>query len=132
MFYFLIFINQKIEKLKDSMHLIDVEDKPKNKHAFFVDNHREAVEFDPAKQFNTHELLLNRKSNRLTLEQLEQLKLPDWIDDTYLKQMMKQRSKKYKELAERTKRLKSLRKLEETYDIKKVILSFVIVVNIST
>ncbi len=67
------------------MHLIDVANAPKNEHRFFVDDQDEGKSFDPVKKFNTHESLINRKSNRLTLEQLENLKVPEWMDDTYLK-----------------------------------------------
>ncbi|CAF0709442.1 unnamed protein product [Brachionus calyciflorus] len=109
---------KKIEKLKNSMHLIDVEDMPLNQHRFFVEDHEQARKFNPVEQFNTHEALLGRKSNRLTKEQLENLNLPDWIDDEYVKEMNKSRSKKYKELADRVKRFESLKKLDQTYDLK--------------
>lgn len=102
------------------MHLIDVEDVPKNQHRFFVDKHEEGRDFSLAKQFNTHESLLGRRSNRLTVNQLEKLKMPDWIDESFLKEMAKKRSKKYKELATRVKRNESLKKLEESYDLKVV------------
>lgn len=102
------------------MHLIDVEDMPKNTHRFFVDEFKEGKEFDPVKQFNTHESLLNRKANRLTVDQLEKLELPDWMDNEFLKEMEKKRSKKYKELIQRVGRSESLRKLEANYDLKTV------------
>lgn len=109
---------KKIEKMQSSLHLIDVKDLPINNHRFYVDNSMDAKEFDPAKQFNTHEALLTRKSNRLTTEQLESIHLPEWIDDEFTKAIAKRREKKYKELASRIKREKSLRKLEETFDLK--------------
>ena len=62
---------KKIEKLKSSMHLIDVENEaPLNQHRFFVDDGDQARKFDPCEQFDTHVSLLNRKSNRLTRDQL--------------------------------------------------------------
>ena len=108
------------------MHLIDVEDLPKNQHRFFVDDHDQGRKFDPVEQFNTHESLLNRKSNRLTKEQLEKLEMPSWVDDDFIKQMSKTRAKKYKELVERVKRSESLNKLEQTYDLKQVLFFFCI------
>ena len=102
------------------MHLIDVEDMPQNHHRFFVDEHTEGRKFNLAKQFNTHESLLSRKSNRLTIGQLEKLEMPTWIDDAFVKDMTKKRTKKYKELAQRVKRTESLNKLELTYDLKTV------------
>ena len=102
------------------MHLIDVQDMPRNSHRFFVDEAKEGKEFNLAKQFNTHESLLDRRSNRLTLEQLEKIELPDWLDSEFLKEMEKKRSKKYKELIQRVSRNESLRKLEANYDLKTV------------
>lgn len=102
------------------MHLIDVDDLPTNQHRFFVDDSEQGRKFDPVEQFNTHESLLGRKSNRLTNEQLDKLQLPTWIDDQYVKEMNKTRAKKYKELAERVKRFESLKKLDQTYDLKTV------------
>lgn len=102
------------------MHLIDVEDMPKNQHRFFVDEHKEGKEFNLAKQFDTHESLLDRRSNRLKIDQLEKLEMPAWLDSEYLREMAKKRSKKYKELIKRVNRNESLRKLENTYDLKTV------------
>lgn len=102
------------------MHLIDIEDMPKNQHRFFVDKHEDGRNFNLAKQFNTHESLLDRKSNRLTLDQLQNLEMPKWVNDDFLKEMAKKRGKKYKELAQRVKRNESLKKLEETYELKTV------------
>ena len=102
------------------MHLIDVEGLPTNQHRFFVDEYEEGRHFDLAKQFDTHESLLDRKSNRLTLNQLEKLEMPDWVDEQFMKEMTKKRAKKYKELAQRVKRKESLQKLETTYDLKTV------------
>lgn len=100
------------------MHLIDVDDMPTNKHRFFVDDFEQGVKFNPVEQFNTHESLLGRKSNRLTKEQLEKLEMPNWIDEDFLKDMSKTRAKKYKELATRVKRFESLKKLDQTFDFK--------------
>ena len=116
---------KKVEKLKSSMHLIDVEnDTPINQHRFFVDDGEQGRKFNPCEQFNTHESLLSRKSNRLTCEQLKNLKMPDWVDDQFVKEISKSRAKKYKELVERVKRCESLRKLEQTYDLKPVSVLF--------
>jgi len=112
-----------VNKLKESSHLIDVKDAPSNKHTFFVDDFKQGVEFNPAEQLNTVDSLLNRKSNRLTKKQLESVELPTWVDQEFLKEMSKSRAKKYKEIAERTKRFKSLQKLEQDYELKPVIIS---------
>ena len=108
------------------MHLIDVENKPQNQHRFFVDDVDQAKCFDPVKQFDTHESLLNRRSNRLTLDQLKRMEVPEWCDDAFMKEIAKKRKKKYKELVDRCKRSESLRKLEHTYDLKPVFIYFLL------
>lgn len=102
---------------------MDTEDAPNNKHKFFVEDAGAARKFDPVKQFNTHESLMSRKSNRLTIDQLKKIKLPEWIDDEYLREAGKERKRKSKELATRVKRFESLRKLELSYDLKPVKIS---------
>jgi len=112
---------KKIEKLKTSMHLIDVEDMPTNQHRFFVDDKETSRAFTPAKQLNTHESLLSRKSNRLTLEQLGQIEMNQKnsaVDAEFLRDLNKKRTKKYKELVKRVQRSKMLTKLEDAYDLK--------------
>lgn len=101
---------------------MDIGEKPSNVHRFFVDDVKELREFDPVKQFNTHELLMNRKTNRLTVDQLKNLKLADSkdVDEQFLKEMAKKRKKKYNEISQRVKRLESLKKLERSYDLKPV------------
>lgn len=63
---------------------------------------------------------MTRKSNRLTLEQLKKIELPNWLDDEYVRQATKARHKKLKELETRVKRLDALRKLDNTHDLKTV------------
>jgi hypothetical protein len=62
----------------------------------------------------------------LTKEQLESVELPTWVDQEFLKEMSKTRAKKYKEIAERSKRFKSLQKLEQNYELKPVNFHFVV------
>lgn len=91
----------------------------KNQHRFFADTHHEARKFNPSEQLNTHEALLGRRSNRLTKQQLEKLNMPvELVDAEFLKEAVKARSKKYKELAKRMSRLDSLRKIEQSYELK--------------
>ncbi len=100
--------------------MLDVENMPSNEHRFFTETSTEARKFNPVEQFNTHQSLMNRKSNRLTKEQLEKLKMPEWVDDEFIKETAKARSKKYKELTKRLKRFDSLKKIEGSYDLKPV------------
>ena len=100
------------------MILLDVEDMPSNQHRFFTDTSGEARKFNPVKQLKTHESLMNRKSNRLTKEQLEKLEMPDWVNNEFIEEIIKSRAKKYKELTKRLNRFESLKKIEQTYDLK--------------
>jgi hypothetical protein len=103
------------------MHLIDINNKPKNSHHFFVDNSEECRQFDLCKQLNTHPSLLANPTNRLKLEQLEKIEMkPQWFDDKFISKMNKEKLKKYKELAARVKRKTSLAKLEQSYNLTNV------------
>ncbi|MEQ2227577.1 Small subunit (SSU) processome component, partial [Ilyodon furcidens] len=64
-------INEKIERLKGELHLLDAEGKQKNKHTFFVDSKKEVQTFDLASHLNTAPELVNRVYNRPTLHTLE-------------------------------------------------------------
>jgi len=83
---------KKIEKIQSSSHLIDSEYRPAKSHIFFVDSQKQGLlysrrnsphkskflpveKFDPVKQMRTHPALINRRSNRLTIEQLKSTKL---------------------------------------------------------
>lgn len=65
----------KIRRLQSNLHMTDVADRTKNKHTFFVDSKAETKNFDLAKRLNTHPALLNRKSNRIKLEDLGKLNM---------------------------------------------------------
>jgi pyruvate-formate lyase-activating enzyme len=124
------------------LHLIETADKFQNNHRFFVDNIKEAKEFNLLRKFKTTKEGLENKSNRLTIEQIQNQKDNHQLDNDFIKVIysldtcdtleillfhpkaaMKQRIKKYKELTTRIKREKSLRKLEENYDLKTVSLN---------
>ena len=76
---------RKIEKLKASLHLIDSsasaidsipsEKIPQSTHTFFVDDEKEVMSFDPAKQFDTHPSLLSRACNRPRMSDLRDSKM---------------------------------------------------------
>ncbi|CAM1295846.1 UTP11L (predicted), partial [Pycnogonum litorale] len=98
---------QKVEKLKSQMHLLDVEEKPKNTHTFFVDSNEEVRNFDLAKRLDTNLALLGRSYNRPRLSQLKQMSLAV-SDVDHLERVMEARNKKYKELNQRVEREKKL------------------------
>ena len=51
------FLFQKIERLKSALHLIDCDDKPKNKHTIFVDSKKEGMYSIGAELFKKEHLL---------------------------------------------------------------------------
>lgn len=107
----------KIKRLQAQLHMTDVADRTKNKHVFFLDSDEEAEGFDLAKKLNTHPALLNRKSNRLRLEQLKDMKV-DLADESTIKKMNDERLKAYKELDKRIKREQDLAKVQRKLELK--------------
>lgn len=65
----------KIQRMQSELHMIDVANNVKNEHIFFTDDDTE--EFDLAKRLDTHPALLNRRTNRPRLEDLNKMSLPD-------------------------------------------------------
>lgn len=82
---------KKIDKIQKSSHLIDSDFRPAKSHIFFVDSAKQrsfcfcrfqcvvfvfdlVEKFDPVKQMRTHPALINRRSNRLTIDQLKSTK----------------------------------------------------------
>ncbi|XP_033740751.1 LOW QUALITY PROTEIN: probable U3 small nucleolar RNA-associated protein 11 [Pecten maximus] len=110
---------KKIEKLKSSLHLLDSEDKPKNKHTIFVDTEKDVKKFDAAKHFDTHPSLLGRAYNRPTTQMLQTGQIPAPADQTELEELAKEQEKKYKELTKRIEREKELRIIAQKLEMKK-------------
>lgn len=64
---------KKIERMQSELHMLDAANKVKNTHIFFTDEPEET--FDLAKHLDTHPALLNRRTNRTRLKDLEKLSL---------------------------------------------------------
>ncbi|XP_030850729.1 probable U3 small nucleolar RNA-associated protein 11 [Strongylocentrotus purpuratus] len=120
--------SKKIEKLKSSLHMLeDTEEKPKNKHTFFVDTVREANEFDPAKHLNTHPALLHRTHNRPTLSMLSDPSMLKAIaggsaeegTSSGILAVGKEKKKRYHELSQRIEREKQLNIIAQKMEAKK-------------
>ncbi|XP_034939229.1 probable U3 small nucleolar RNA-associated protein 11 [Chelonus insularis] len=106
-----------IEKMQSQLHAIDAANKTPNKHIFFVDGNEEEKNFDVAKKLQTHSALLERKTNRLQLDRLKEIKLPD-IDEKTLAKMEQQKHMAYTELEKRIKREKELTLVQQKLEIK--------------
>ncbi|KAK6170457.1 hypothetical protein SNE40_018845 [Patella caerulea] len=99
---------KKIEKLKSSLHVIESQVKPKNKHIIFVDSKKEAKNFDAAKHFDTHPSLMDRVYNRPTFDMLAKQDLSKTMDDKTLSKISAKKEQQYKELSKRIEREKEL------------------------
>lgn len=113
---------KKIEKLKSSLHLLDSDEKPKNKHIVFVDSKKEVKNFNAADYFKTHPSLVNRAYNRPTNEMLKKGFLNDNLDTETLEECSKEKKKKYKELKKRIEREKELHIISQKMQVKKHLL----------
>ncbi|XP_013398660.1 probable U3 small nucleolar RNA-associated protein 11 [Lingula anatina] len=113
---------KKIEKLKGSLHLLEGEEKPKNKHTFFVDSKKEAKSFDVAKRFNTHPSLLGRTYNRPTLDMLKTQTYQSGLDQDTVQEFAEERKKKYKELSKRIERERHLHVIAQKMEMKKLLM----------
>lgn len=108
---------KKIEKLKSQLHLIDKTDEVPHSHIFFVEDD-EAKDFDICKRLNTHPSLINRRSNRPRLEDLEKYSLPN-VDEDTIKKLNSKNNKMYSELEQRMAREKELSIVQRKLEIKR-------------
>ncbi|XP_055587111.1 probable U3 small nucleolar RNA-associated protein 11 [Uranotaenia lowii] len=110
----------KVRRLQAKLHMTEVADKTPNRHIFFVDDEREARNFDVAERLGTHPSLIGRKTNRLRLEQLEKIEL-GVDDDQTIKAMNEERQKAYTELNKRIEREKELTVIQQKMEIKRAL-----------
>lgn len=67
---------KKIQRMQSELHMLDAANDVKNTHIFFTDD-EPTEEFDLAKRLDTHPALLNRRTNRTRLKDLEKLAISD-------------------------------------------------------
>lgn len=110
---------QKADKLRNKLDF-----KSNGKHTVFVDLDEQQDLFSAAKFFDTDESLLERKENRLRLEQLEtsdKLIKQDLDLDTK-DELEKEKLRQYKLLKERMTREKQLRQVEAKLEITREVM----------
>jgi len=110
---------KKIEKLRENLHLIDCNNRPKNKHIFFVDNKSDKKSFDFAKRLKTDKKLLEMGFNFANLDKLNDKN----VSETDVQNIAYLRDKSYKELVKRNQRLKFLSLLYQKMEVKKKLLN---------
>lgn len=102
---------KQVEKMQSRLHMIDLANEVKNKHTFFIDDD-EKEGFDLAKKLNTHPSLLNRRTNRPTLDMLKKMKLSD-LDEKEKEKIEQQNHMAYKEFSKRLHREHELSVVEQ-------------------
>ncbi|KAF3989516.1 hypothetical protein FT663_01760 [Candidozyma haemuli var. vulneris] len=106
---------QKIDKLKNKLGF-----KAEGKHTVFVDNEDDVGSFKAADFFNTDESMLERKENRLRMNQLESSqKIVDDLDFDDKETIDKQKLADYKLLKERMEREQQLKQVEDKLETTK-------------
>lgn len=110
----------KIKRLQSELHMIDMANSVPNQHTFFVDTAKEARNFDVAKRLDTHPLLLDRKTNRTKLSDLDKLKLPN-VSEKELKRLKNLRENSYNELKKRIEREKELTVVVQKMEMKRAL-----------
>ncbi|XP_053560766.1 probable U3 small nucleolar RNA-associated protein 11 [Bombina bombina] len=110
---------KKIERLKSELHLLDTEEKQRNKHTFFCDSKKEVREFNLADHLNTAPELVDRVYNRPTLETLHKEAVKGFIDTNHLKKLAKQRNHQYDLLRQRIEREKKMFVLTQKIQARK-------------
>lgn len=98
----------QIDKLESGM-LFSAE----GKHKVFVEDEQAAKEFDPAKHFGTDASLLDRRENRLRVEQLESGELQENKVDA------RKRASKFKELGRRLDRQGELGQVQQEMELQR-------------
>jgi len=106
---------RKIEKLKQTLHVLDSDEKH-NKHTVFVDSDKEAKAFDAAKFFDTHPAFLDRAYSRPKMDSLKNGNFA--IDAEDLQAKMDSKNSAYKELEKRIDRARELKIIAEKLDSK--------------
>ncbi len=110
---------RQIDKLKSRLHFIDKVDETPNSHIFFVEDD-EVEDFDLSERLNTHPSLVNRRSNRPRLEDLDKLTVPD-LEEDVVKKINQKNNKMYAELEKRMNREKELSIVQRKLEIKRAL-----------
>lgn len=96
-----------------------------NKHKIFVDENEDLQDFDLAKRLNTHKDLLDRKENRMTIDQLANVNNNGigQVEDIMQKESLdRKKLKKYKLLKQYIDREKEIREVLNTLELQKEVM----------
>ncbi|KAM7364017.1 putative U3 small nucleolar RNA-associated protein 11 [Cochliomyia hominivorax] len=122
---------RKIKRLQSQLHMIDFANTVPNKHLFFDEKAEESDEDGTVKgkelsdlalaeRLETHPSMLDRKTNRPRLKDLEKLKIPELSPEDIKKaNLLKQQA--YQELSKRIEREKELAIVQQKLEIKRAL-----------
>uniref|UniRef100_A0A1A9VRF1 U3 small nucleolar RNA-associated protein 11 n=1 Tax=Glossina austeni TaxID=7395 RepID=A0A1A9VRF1_GLOAU len=118
---------KKIKRLQSQLHMIDFANTVPNTHIFFVDDDStndgtvaEFTEFDLAKRLDTHPNLIERKTNRPKLSDLDKINLTE-LNPYEIKKANALKQQAYQELTKRIEREKELAIVQQKLAIKKAL-----------
>jgi len=111
---------RKLAKLQSKLHLISSDDKPANKHTFFVDTEKEKRSLDIAERLDTHPSLLGRTHNRPRMSDLKKGKFSSSLNADQMREVKKDTMKAYKELEQRIGREGHLSVLQRKMEIRAI------------
>ncbi|EFN82428.1 probable U3 small nucleolar RNA-associated protein 11 [Harpegnathos saltator] len=98
---------KKINKLQNELHMLDTANETPNQHIFFMDDGKEAKNFDLAKRLDTHPALLSRRINRPRMSDLSKMQVPE-LDEKTLAKLQQKNHMNYTLLAKRLDREREL------------------------
>ncbi|TMW40781.1 hypothetical protein DOY81_014137 [Sarcophaga bullata] len=123
---------KKIKRLQSQLHMIDFANTVPNKHLFFDDNDKKEDDEDGvvkgrvlsdmelAERLETHPSMLDRKTNRPRLKDLEKLQIPELSpEDIQKANQLKQQA--YQELTKRIEREKQLAVVQQKLEMKRAL-----------
>lgn len=99
---------KQIEKLEKEINFDS-----NSQHTVFLEDKEKFQEFDPSKHFNTDKRLVDRKENRLKLDQLESQPIAKEQLEAYQEKLNEKKIKKLRLLKTRMQRAKQLERIEE-------------------
>ncbi|XP_065371711.1 probable U3 small nucleolar RNA-associated protein 11 [Calliphora vicina] len=125
---------KKIKRLQSQLHMIDFANTVPNKHLFFDDKYNDDAssdeegvlkgkvlnDLDLAERLETHPSMLDRKTNRPRLKDLEKFHIPELRPEEIKKaNLLKQQA--YQELTKRIEREKELSVVQQKLEIKRAL-----------
>ncbi|XP_011199117.1 probable U3 small nucleolar RNA-associated protein 11 [Bactrocera dorsalis] len=117
---------KKIQRLQSQLHMIDFANTVTNAHTFFEENKEgEVVALDLSKmelaqRLETHPSLLERKTNRPRIQDLDKMKLPE-LTPQEIRKANALKKQAYQELTKRIEREKELAVAQQKLQLKRVL-----------